>query len=173
MSEKRKEFLIRLEKYNYEYLKELNLKTKIPINKILNTIISNMDRNVLELLEYKNENTDKEVRFRITESERNFLENESKLNGNDSITNEIKFRILNTIYKNKFFTINEKNEFIKTRYELNSIGRNLNQLVKKIHKKEIGIDDNELKEVIKSINKKSIELSNELEKYIIHTNKRF
>lgn len=165
---------LRLTDKNENLLNKLNGKTKIPITKIINIALSELETKGIDLLE---ENEDKKltiIKFRITESEKKFLQDESLKSGAEKITTEIKFRLLNSINKNKFFTSNELKEFIKTRYELNMIGRNLNQLVKKLNSKEESIIESEdIKEIVVEINLKLKKFSKLLEEFIIHTNHRF
>lgn len=165
---------IRLTDDNNKLLNEINKKTKMQKNKIINLVLSEICQEELELLDYIYDERLTVIKFSITETEKFFLKKQMQESGANNLTHEIKYRLLNTIYKNTFFTSNEVKEFIKTRYELSMIGRNLNQLVKKINVKgELGTELFDIRNTVEEINKKTQIISKELEKYITFTNKRF
>jgi len=165
---------IRLTDSNDKLLNDINKKTKMQKNKIINIVLSEIEREELELLTYKYDKKLTTIKFNITKTEKEFLKKQMIKSGANNLTHEIKYRLLNSIYKNKFFTSNELTEFIKTRYELSMIGRNLNQLLKIIYtKKELNIDAKEIRLMIINVNNELKEMSYKLATFIKFTNNRF
>lgn len=83
----------------FSVLKEINSRTKIPLTKIVISILNEKLQDIKELNynkefieDYKNINNDLEtqIRFRINENEKIFLEKQMKKTGNKSLTSEIK-----------------------------------------------------------------------------------
>lgn len=168
-----KNLRLRLTDDNSSFLTQVNKKTNIPKNKIINIVLSETRREEIEQLEFIDDETPTAIKFNITATEKNFLKNEMEKSGAGNITNEIKYRLLNTINKNVFFTSNELVNFTKASYELNMIGRNLNQLVKKLNQKEELVDTQDIKDTVKEIDSKIKEMSKEFKQVITNTNDRF
>ena len=78
-----------------------------------------------------------QIKFRINENEKKFLEHQMIKTGNSSLTSEIRFRLLNSIYKNKYFLPIELSEFKNLVYQLKMIGLNINGIYKKVNFKKL------------------------------------
>ena len=110
----------------FSVLKEINSRTKIPLTKIVISILNEKLQDIKELNynkefieDYKNINNDLEtqIRFRINENEKIFLEKKMKKTGNKSLTSEIKYRLKKNKYKNKYFwpiELEKLKTFLKT-----------------------------------------------------------
>lgn len=167
-------FRTRLTEDNYKILKRFSEKNKVPMNRIINILISSMDTEFEFMQTDILNEIETEIRFKITESEKEFLQAQALKSGANSLSAEIKYRLLNTIYKNKYFTNNEMKDFVKSRYEINMVGLNLNQLLKQIYTKDdYKLDKDELKKLILDIASKIEEHNKELAKVLTYTNDRF
>ena len=167
----------------YSILKEVNKRTKMPITKIVISILNeklqeikelDYDKNFIE--NYKNINNDLEtqIRFRIYENEKYFLEEQMKKTGNNSLTSEIRFRLLNSIYKNKYFLPIELTEFKNLVYQIKMIGLNINGIFKRVNfKEELKSEDYiNLQNSINEVNEKIDLINNEMKKIFKFANKR-
>ena len=133
-------------------LQELKQQLKMPINNIITMIVNEK----LEDMKYlKKEYVDDfnieycvneiQIKFRINENEKNFLEHQMIKTGNSSLTSEIRFRLLNTIYKNKFFLPVELEKIQNLIYAISKIGNNINQISRKINiSKDLNSSDYEI-----------------------------
>lgn len=131
--EKIKEYRVRISEDSYNFLNNLYNQTKIPKSKLLDIFINDIEKNLSDFLPEANSKKDTVIKINISESEKIFLQEQAKKSGASSLSSEIKYRLLNTIYKNKYFTNNEMKELINLKYELSMIGRNLNQFVRRLH----------------------------------------
>lgn len=121
-------------------LQELKQELQMPINKII-TMIINEKLEDLKLFkkEYVEDYKDVEnkneflISFRIKEKEKIFLEEQIKKTGNKSLTSEIRYRLLNTIYKNKYFLPNEIEIIKELNFQIMMIGNNINQITFKLN----------------------------------------
>lgn len=168
---------IRLSEDNHKILSNLKEETGLSINKIVNLLIAKQEETsyINDLREYKlGENEKKEVRLKITEKEYDFLKNEAQKDGINHVNNEIKYRLLNTIYRNKYFTNIELSNFINTRTEVNIVGRNLNQLLKLLHtKSNLNVNEETFKNMIKDLDNKIKNITLELEDIILKSKDRY
>ncbi len=159
-------------------LKEIKNITGMPLTKIVISILNEKLQDIKELNynkefieDYKNIDNDLEtqIRFRINENERIFLEEQMKRTGNKSLTSEIKFRLLNTIYNNKYFLPIELKYFKDLIYQLRKIGSNINQISTKLNSNkdlnysDISIIKNSIDELNIKINGTKNELKNILD----------
>lgn len=173
-----KKYLLTIETNNFEYLNKIKLETKSSINKIINYIIKVYSQNNNENFELIsnpiNENKNmKEIRIKLTDDEFNLLKEISLSNAFRSVSKQAKFTLINSLNKNKLFTNIEIDEFIKTRTEINAIGKNIYQLLKVIRGKNlVKINDNNLKNTINDIKYKIDILSDILGKIIEVNNQR-
>ena len=162
-------------------LQELKQQLKMPINNIITMIVNEK----LEDMKYlKKEYVDDfnteycineiQIKFRINENEKKFLEHQIIKTGNSSLTSEIRFRLLNSIYKNKYFLPIELSEFKNLVYQLKMIGLNINGIYKKVNfKEELKSEDFiNLQNYTKEVNEKINLISNELQKIFKFANKR-
>lgn len=164
-------------------LKEINLRTKIPLTKIVISILNEKLQDIKELdynkefiEDYKNidNKLETQIRFRINEIERIFLEKQMEKTGNKSLTSEIKYRLINTIYKNKYFLPIELENLNNLNNQIKKIGVNINQILKKINlNKELqNIEYDNLKNNINEVNYKIDELTNEIKNILKLADKR-
>ena len=124
----------------------------------------------LSVLNTSDEET--EIRLILYQSEKNYLLEASNITGTNSLTAEIKLRLLNSIYKRRFLAPNEIEAFNSMKFEINAIGRNLHQILKKIHfKEEFKTDD--LKVILKQLSSKIDDTKKEIDNILKYTNKRF
>lgn len=112
-----------------------------------------------------------EVKIRIYENEKKFLLESSKLTGTNSLNQEIRFRLLNTIYKKRFLSPNEMQTFYDLKYQIKMIGVNLNQISKKLNSnQQVNVDF--LMESISKLDEKLDENLIEIKKVLNYTNSR-
>ncbi len=165
----------RLSENNLTILKDLSKKTGTTINKILNFIVSKQnDTNYLD--DYINDSNEdnKVVRIKINSKEYEFLKKQAELDGLNHINSEVKYRLLNTIYRNKYFTNIELSNFMKTRTEVNAVGRNLNQLLRLLQtKSSLNINDEVFSNMIKDLDDKIKNITLELEDIILKSKDRY
>ncbi|HEF3555968.1 TPA: hypothetical protein R9123_000929, partial [Campylobacter upsaliensis] len=103
----------------------------------------------------------------------NTLKEISKKSGFSSVTKQAKFLLLNSIKNEKLFTNLELDEFIKTRTEINAVGKNIYQLLKILRAgNSVKINEDNLKNTIDIINEKIDILSASLGKIIEINNQR-
>ena len=85
----------------------------------------------------------------------------------NSIRQELRYIIINAIYDEKIFSQVELKSFILAKTALNAIGRNLNQFIRELKKRNlITINNQEVEKNISSISNKIDDLSKKLEKLI-------
>ena len=167
----------------FSVLKEINSRTKIPLTKIVISILNEKLQDIKELNynkefieDYKNINNDLEtqIRFRINENEKIFLEKQMKKTGNKSLTSEIRYRLLDTIYKNKYFLPIELEKLNNLNTQIKKIGVNINQILKKINlKKDLeNIDYDNFINNINEVNIKIDEITNEIKNTLKLASKR-
>ena len=168
----------------FSVLKEINSRTKIPLTKIVISILNEKLQDIKELNynkefieDYKNINNDLEtqIRFRINENEKIFLEKQMKKTGNKSLTSEIRYRLLNSIYKNKYFLPIEVKEIRDFNFQIKMIGNNINQISTKLNSNKTlnNIDISILKNSIDELNIRMKETKYEIENILNFANKRF
>lgn len=168
---------LKLEDDNILILENISKKSKIPVTRIINMLISTLD-NKSEFLDNNLTNfkvdENAEIKIYLTNSEKEFLINQASINGAKSLSAEVKYRLLNTIYKNKYFTNIELSNFIKTKGEINTVGRNLNQLLKLLHtKSNLSVNDDVFKNMVKDIDNNVKNISNDLRDIIEKSRSRY
>lgn len=169
-----KNIKLKLDDKNVEILEKIKDNSKVPITRIINILISSMDMDIDFINNTFSNEKETVLKVKITESEKEFLQAQALKSGANSLSAEIKYRLLNTIYKNKYFTNNEMKDFVKSRYEINMVGLNLNQLLKQIYTKDdYKLDKDELKKLILDVASKIEEHNKELAKVLTYTNDRF
>ncbi|EOX5999105.1 hypothetical protein ACPS9K_001697 [Campylobacter jejuni] len=113
------------------------------------------------------------IKLKLTENEVNILKEISKNTGFSSITKQAKFLLLNSIKNEKLFTNIEIDEFIKTRTEINAIGKNIYQLLKILRSgSSVKINENNLNKTMDNIRDKIDILSDQLGAIIEKNNER-
>ncbi|WP_215457732.1 hypothetical protein, partial [Campylobacter coli] len=113
------------------------------------------------------------IKLKLTENEVNILKEISKNTGFSSITKQAKFLLLNSIKNEKLFTNIEIDEFIKTRTEINAIGKNIYQLLKILRSgNSVKINENNLNKTMDNIRDKIDILSDQLGAIIEKNNER-
>ncbi|QEZ90046.1 hypothetical protein ACBT_2166 [Aliarcobacter cibarius] len=159
---------------NLEILKKINQENKIPITALVNSCIYeqlNEKSNLLKEFKSKLAKEQTEVKIRIYENEKEFLLESSKFTGTNSLNQEIRFRLLNTIYKKRFLSPNEMQSFYNLKYQIKMIGVNLNQISKKLNSnQQIKVDF--LMESISKLDEKLDENLVEIKKVLDYTNSR-
>ncbi|RBQ27617.1 hypothetical protein [Arcobacter sp. CECT 9188] len=152
-------------------LQELKKELGMPTNKIIALIINEkledlkrLKREYVEDLKIEDTNSETEIRFRIKEKEKIFLEEQIKKTGNNSLTSEIKYRLINSIYKNKYFLPIELSEFKNLTFQIKRIGLNINGIFKRVNfKEELKSDDYiNLQNSINEVNEKIDLMNNEV-----------
>lgn len=159
---------------NLEILKNINQENKIPITSLVNSYIYEQLNEKSDLIkEFKSKlaKEQTEVKIRIYENEKKFLLEFSKLTGTNSLNQEIRFRLLNTIYKKRFLSPNEMQTFYDLKYQIKMIGVNLNQISKKLNSnQQVNVDF--LMESISKLDEKLNENLVEIKKVLNYTNSR-
>lgn len=166
----------------YNMLKEIKKITNIPLTKIVISILNEKLEQIKELNynkefveNYKNidDTYETQIRFRIKEKEKIFLEEQLKT-GNKSLTSEIRYRLINSIYKNKYFLPIELKELSNLNFQIKKIGLNINSIYKKINfKEELKNDDyRNLQNSINEVNEKLDLISNEIKNILKFANNR-
>ena len=159
---------------NLEILKKINQENKIPITALVNSCIYeqlNEKSNLLKEFKSKLAKEQTEVKIRIYENEKEFLLESSKFTGTNSLNQEIRFRLLNTIYKKRFLSPNEMQTFYDLKYQIKMIGVNLNQISKKLNSnQQVNVDF--LMESISKLDEKLNENLVEIKKVLNYTNSR-
>lgn len=162
-----------------EKLKELGNILQKPINKIIAMIVKEKLEDLKKLdkdfLRNNDDDKETEIRFLIKQNERIFLENQIKKTGNTSLSSEIKFRLLNTIYRNKFFLPVELSELGNLNFQIKRIGININQILKKSNYKEV-LQNDDYENFINNIDElrnKIDSITKEIKKILIFTKNRF
>ncbi|MFX3627642.1 hypothetical protein ACD574_00165 [Campylobacter sp. LH-2024] len=115
------------------------------------------------------------IKLKLTENEVNILKEISKNTGFSSITKQAKFLLLNSIKNEKLFTNIEIDKFIKTRTEINVIGKYIYiYLLLKILRSgnSVKINENNLNKTMNNIRDKIDILSNKLGIIIEKNNER-
>ena len=162
-------------------LQELKQELQMPINKIITMIINEkledlklLKKEYIEDLKIENSNNEIEIRFRIKENEKIFLEEQVKRTGNKSLTSEIRYRLLNSIYKNKYFLPIELNEFKNLTFQIKRIGLNINGIFKRVNfKEDLKSDDYiNLQNSINEVNEKIDLMNNEIKNILKFANNR-
>ena len=169
---------VELAQVNLEILKKLNKEYKISITYLANSCIYEKLGDKIKLLKEFNlsllntSDEETEIRLILYQSEKNYLLEASNITGTNSLTAEIKLRLLNSIYKRRFLAPNEIKAFNNMKFEINAIGRNLHQILKKIHfKEEFKTDD--LKVILEQLSSKIDDTKKEIDNLLKYTNKRF
>lgn len=164
---------MRLSENSHNFLDQLSNETKIPKSKLLDIFIKDLQSNFEECLPKVDNKKDTIIKINISESEKIFFQNQAKKSGANSVTSEIKYRLLNTIYKNKYFTNNEMKELVNLKYELSMIGGNLNQFLKRINlNNSVEASKNSIIELLPSIKNNIKKIQDEVQNIIKFTEQR-
>ncbi|WP_026803744.1 hypothetical protein [Aliarcobacter lanthieri] len=166
---------VQLAPANLEILERLNQEYKIPITSLANSCIYEKLGDKIKLLkefDLSISSDEIDLKVRLYEHEKEYILNASKLTGINSLTGVIKYLLLNSIYEKRFINPIELEVFIKFKSEINSIGRNLHQILKhlNIHKE---LKSDELINTIQELNIKIDHTKQEIENLLKYTNKRF
>ncbi|WP_270985540.1 hypothetical protein [Campylobacter helveticus] len=171
-------FVFTINDENYKLMKKYSQKFDMSMGAILNRIIkeslSNKKTKVFNDLSYKEDELDlkvfKEHKVKLSEEETKIVKELAQIHLHNSIKKELRFIILNAIYNEKIFSQVELKSFILTKTALNAIGRNLNQFVRELKKRNlITLNNKEVEKNISSISHKIDELCEKLEKLITKT----
>lgn len=165
--------MVRVSEESNKKLDELSRNTRLPKSTIVDLLLHNIEPNREEYLSKIEGEIKIEIRFKISESEKTFLQEQAKKSGAKSLTSEIRYRLLNTIYKNKFFTPFELEEIGKLRYEINRIGRNINQILKRLNRAtNLDVSKSEIEAIVFELVGKLEDVKASLDEAISHTKER-
>lgn len=165
---------IQLAKANLEILEKLNKEYKIPITSLANSCIYEKLRDKLKLLkEFDLSLTSNEIdiKLRLFDNEKKYLIEASKTTGTNSLNQEIKLRLLNSIYEKRFLTPIELKSFNDMKFEINMIGRNLHQILKHLNFNEKFVSA-DLRTSIRQLNTKLDDTKKEIENILKYTKER-
>ena len=147
------------------YLKD----SKYNFSDLVNAAIMNFISNKNTLLLREN-NKEVELRISISKSEYKYLVDLSNKHGFNSATKEAKFLLLNILNSDSpIFNNIEMEELRKSNYELNMVGRNINQMLKVLYEQDLQnfkVNYENLISVVKVVNDKISAVSDNIEKYI-------
>lgn len=154
-----------------EYIKS---ETNASYSKIISILLKKFNScDTDEKNKFYTSDENKIIKLKLTENEVNILKEISKNTGFSSITKQAKFLLLNSIKNEKLFTNIEINEFIKTRTEINAIGKNIYQLLKILRSgNSVKINENNLNKTMDNIRDKIDILSDQLGAIIEKNNER-
>lgn len=174
-----KSFLIKVNQEDKIMLERIKKATNIPFSKILRYLLNLyfQDENISDSIviqKYKFYSNEKHtISIKLTREEYENLKTLCKENGFSSITKQAKFLLLNSIKNEKLFTNIEIDEFIKTRTEINAIGKNIYQLLKILRSgNSVKINENNLNKTMDNIRDKIDILSDQLGAIIEKNNER-
>ena len=115
-------------------------------------------------------NKEVELRISISKSEYKYLVDLFKKHGFNSATKEAKFLLLNLLNSDSpIFNNIEMEELRKSNYELNMVGRNINQMLKVLYEQDLKnfkVNYENLISAVKVVNDKISTVSDKIEKYI-------
>jgi len=174
MEKNEKNYFVRISKESNEILNNLSDSRKISKSKLINILIKKEVEKKIDFLSNEKKSKEVIVKTRIRENEKDFLIEQAQKNGSKSLSSEIKYRLLNSMYKNIFFTPNEYKNLYAIRNELIFLGRNLNQILKRLNRVvNPEFDEKEMKENISLLDKKLNEVELFIQEYIRNYQKRF
>lgn len=113
--------------------KEKNTSKNEMINILLAIILNNEENKLMKFDYFTNKKEHKYTIF-LSNKEKEFLEKRAIEHGFNSVTSEIRYRLLNTIYDDKFFTNIEIQYLLQTLNDINKVGRNINSLLENARK---------------------------------------
>ncbi|PSM51304.1 hypothetical protein CBLAS_1046 [Campylobacter blaseri] len=169
---------IRIKENIDEKISELSKNNNVTKNEIINIILLNFFENKNEdLLDFnfftlKNEH---EYRIYLFDKEKEFLDKKRAEHGFSFITSEIKFRLLNTIYNDKFFTNIEMKSLNDAVNDINVLGRNINTILKnaiETNKYNFDINYEKFSSDLKTIKEILYKLNREMENVNYRVQKR-
>lgn len=144
-------------------LKKYNIAFSTFINLVIYRFFENKyDKNLKVNLTTNCNNKSKSIRVELSDKEYDFLLNLAKYNGFNSVKQEIKFLLLNSIASEKLFNNIEMIELINATNDLNKLGRNINEIVKLLRQKksyEFNVNFNKLADFFSDINNQILEIN--------------
>lgn len=166
---------VRITPKNLEVLEQINNTYGLSITYLVNICIYERLGGTYKLLkEFNMANYSSkgiELKIRLYEHEKEYLQNSAKQTGTNSLTGEIRYRLLNSIYEKKFISPDEKIAFSQIKYELNMIGRNLHQILKKLNFNK-NFEENIFKDTLLDLDEKLDLLKNHLENLTNYSKER-
>lgn len=127
--------VIKVSKDDKTILEYIKSETNAPYSRIISILLKkfnscdtdekNKINDEISKNKFYTSDENKIIKLKLTENEVNILKEISKKTGFSSITKQAKFLLLNSIKNEKLFTNIEIDEFIKTRTEINTIGKNI------------------------------------------------
>ncbi|EAL0711944.1 hypothetical protein IL032_000363, partial [Campylobacter jejuni] len=155
-----KSFLIKINQEDKIMLERIKKATNIPFSKILRYLLNlhfedeNTNNSpIIQKYKFYSNNEKHTISIKLTQEEYESLKILCKENGFKSVTKQIKYLLLNSIHKEKFFNNDAIEHFIKIRSEMAKDYSNLYQLLKALRGKNlVKINDGALNNMIKNIN---------------------
>jgi len=152
-------FNLYLSQENYNYLEKINNQTNTTISKTINEYISTYRKKIdgdlkptQKLANIYNVIDPQYVKFAITIDEREFLNQEAKRHGFKSAIQEIKFRLLSTIYDDGIATNAELKELKAPLKQMQIIGRNIDLLLMNLQTNRfVNFDKDKYDEFVKQL----------------------
>lgn len=132
MDKDNKRLTLRLKSNLNDKLEEISKKNKISKNELINFILSSsLDKVEDELLDFNYFSSNDEHKFVVflSTKEKEYLEKYAIEHGFNFVTSEIRYRLYNTIYNDKFYTNIELSALSKIANDLNKLGRNIVKLL--------------------------------------------
>lgn len=169
---------VKLSEENFNFIKSLKEKENTTFNEIINAMINlyieKRQQDTISRVS-KNESESHKIYIYLTNTEYEFLKEQSQKHGFSSVTKEVKFRLLNNIYESKLFNNIEMYELANMMVDLNKIGRNINQLVKILQERatsKFNFNFDNFSTILFDINLKINALDKEISSYRTKLNQR-
>lgn len=144
------------------------------VNYALYDFLTNNSKNLSDNFENLNDNisnkNEKDLHIYISKKEYEYLKELSKKHGFNSVSKEAKFLLLNLLNSNSpMFNNIEMSELRNACYELNMVGRNINQILKVLYEQDFNnfkLNYENLITAINVANEKISKVVEPIEKYI-------
>lgn len=165
---------VQLAKANLEILEKLNKEYRIPITTLANSCIYEKLGVKIKLLKEFNlslASAEIDIKLRLFDNEKKYLIEASKTTGTNSLNQEIKLRLLNSIYEKRFLTPIELKSFNDMKFEINMIGRNLHQILKHLNFNE-EFRSGDLRTLLRQLNTKIDDTKKEIDNILKYTKER-
>ena len=168
--------VIKIDKEIYDELKEYADTIPLSVTKLLQFCLKDfLGDNVQRKIENSFiQNRDKTVKILLSNKEIKELQKAKKAHGFAALKHECEYRILNSLREEKeYYTNIDVEIFTKLRAELNSIGRNLNMVTKKLQSAQARIEYKNLEKFLEYIQDSIDRAVSVLAKEINKTKERF
>jgi len=168
--------VIKIDREVYNLLKKSAKKLNISVTELvvanLKNFLANKTKQEIEK-RFVDERA-KEIRIFLTKEEILFLNSEKKAHGFLSLRRECEFRLLNSINEKKeYYTSEDMEALLQIKAELNSIGRNLNIVAKRLQAPSAKIEMKNLEKFLEYIQNNIQKINQSLGKNILKTSERY